>query len=145
MIVVDLNLLLYAVDRDAPNHAVSRRWLEATLSGSEPVGLSWSVLLGFLRLVTRPGILRRPLDSGSALDIVDAWITAPVTVIATPTAAHWGVLASLIRHAGTAGNLTTDAHLAALAIEHSATLCSADHDFLRFPGLRFLNPLAPQR
>ena len=143
MILVDANILIYALDRDSPSHTPARRWLEDAFSGSEPIGLAWIVLLAFLRLVTRDGILRRPLDEAKALAYVDEWVELPVSRIVTPTEAHWGVLRGLLSQAGTAGNLTNDAHLAALALEHNAKICSADHDFLRFPGAQLINPLAP--
>lgn len=99
------------------------------------------MLLGFVRLTTRPNVFARPLTSDAALDIVDGWLGLPVTVIVHPTERHAGVLRQLLAPLGTAGNLTTDAHLAALAIEHGAELCSTDADFFRFPGLRWLDPL----
>ena len=141
MILVDANVLIYGIDRDSPSHLPARRWLEDAFSGSEPIGLAWIVLLAFLRLVTRDGILRRPLDEAAALAYVDEWIELPVSRIVMPTNAHWGVLRALLVHAGTAGNLTNDAHLAALALEHNAKICSADHDFLRFAGIQLINPL----
>jgi toxin-antitoxin system PIN domain toxin len=143
VILVDANILIYGIDADAPAHARAHRWLEDALSGHEPVGLAWVVLLAFLRLVTREGILRRPLDLESALAYVDEWVELPVVRVVAPGPAHWGVLRGLLANAGAAGNLTSDAHLAALALEHNASICSADHDFLRFPGIRLINPLAP--
>ena len=142
MILVDVNVLIYGIDRDSSSHVPARRWLEEAFSGSEAIGLPWIVLLAFLRLVTRDGVLRRPLGEDDALAYVDEWIQLPVSRIVLPTEAHWGVLRALITHTGTAGNLTNDAHLAALAIEHGARICSADHDFLRFPGVSLINPLA---
>jgi toxin-antitoxin system PIN domain toxin len=142
MILVDANVLIYGIDRDAPPHVPARRWLEDAFSGSEPIGLSWVVLLAFLRLVTRSGILRRPLDESAAIAYIDEWSALPVSRIVTPTDAHWGVLRGLLAHTGTAGNLTNDAHLAALALEYNAKICSADHDFLRFPGIQLINPFA---
>lgn len=141
MKVVDLNVLLYAVNADAPQHAAARSWWEAALSGDEQVGLAWPVLLGFLRLTTRPGLLPHPLKPAQALDLVEEWIEQPVTVLLHPGDGHWRTLRRLVTHRGTAGNLTTDAHLAALAIEYDATLCTSDRDFALFPGLRVENPL----
>jgi predicted nucleic acid-binding protein len=117
--LVDLNVLLYAVNRDSAHHDVIRRWWEDAINGDEPVGLAWVVLLGFLRLSTHPRVFPNPLDAGQATDRVDAWL------------AH-----------GTAGNLTTDAHLASLAIAHGATLVSCDTDFGRFAKLHWKNPLS---
>ena len=141
MILVDANLLVYAIDRDSPHHAKARRWLEDMLSGSTPVALAWIVILAFLRLTTRPGILRRPLSPERALAFVDEWLAQPYVQPLAPGERHWAVLRNLLKAAGTAGNLASDAHLAALAIEHGCTLCSSDSDFRRFPGLDHENPL----
>src|SRR5690349_17998921 len=116
--------------------------LEAMLSGTTRVGLPWIVLLAFLRVTTREGILVRPLSSGAALEYVDSWLAQPNTEIITPGPTHWHRLRMLLDSVGTAGNLTSDAHLAALAVEHGATLCSTDYDFKRFPGIDHVNPLA---
>lgn len=144
MKVPDLNLLIYAVDRQAPHHRQALGWWNATLSGTETVGLAWSVLLGFVRLTTNPAVVRSPLSADGALDYLDRWISREVTTFLQPTARHTAVLRDLLTHAGTAGNLVADAHLAALAIEHGAELCSADRDFGRFRGLAWVNPLAVQ-
>lgn len=145
MIVVDLNLLLYAVNVDEPRHTAAREWWESTLSGEESVGLPWAVLLGFLRISTHPKVMPRPLDAEAALEIVSDWLAQPNVRTLEPTEKHWGVLEELLRASGTAGNLTTDAHLAALAIEHGARLASSDHDFARFEKLRWMNPLGRVR
>lgn len=137
----DLNLLIYAVDRRAPAHTVALRWWNDLLSGGETIALSWVVLLGFLRLTTNPRIMQSPLVADEALDYIDRWLAHPVTTVVEPTPRHSRLLRDLLRDAGTAGNLVPDAHLAALAIEHGAELCSADHDFGRFPGLRWIDPL----
>jgi toxin-antitoxin system PIN domain toxin len=139
--VVDLNLLLYAINADAPQHAKARRWWEETLNGDEQVGLAWPVVLGFLRLCTRAGLLPRPLTPRQALDTAGDWIAHPLAVLLHPGDGHWTILRGLVESAGTAGNLTTDAHFAALAIEYDATLYSTDSDFTRFKSLRFENPL----
>lgn len=139
--LLDLNLLIYAVDRDSPRHEAARRWLEQALSDEEPVGLAWVVVVGFLRLVTRAGVVRQPLDPADAFDLVERWLDWPSVEVVRPGPQHWPLLRSLLEPLGTAGNLTTDAHLAALALEHRATLCTADDDFRRFPGLRMLKPL----
>lgn len=141
MKVPDLNLLIYAVDRGSHPHRGALRWWNDLLSGSETVALSWIVLLGFLRLTTNPRIMQAPLTADAALDYIDRWMAHPSTTIIDPTPRHITVLRDLLRSVGTAGNLVPDAHLAALAIEHGAELCSADHDFGRFPGLRWLDPL----
>jgi toxin-antitoxin system PIN domain toxin len=139
--LVDLNLLLYAINRDSPHHGPARAWLEAILSADEPVALPWVVLLGFLRVSTSERVLPRPLEPARAMAVIDSWLALPVVVPLAPGSEHWRVLRGLLHASGTAGNLTTDAHLAALAIESGAELCSTDGDFARFPGLRWTNPL----
>ena len=142
MILVDANLLVYAVDSDSPRHRPARRWLEQALSGSSPVGLPWIVLLAFLRVTTRTGILRKPLRPERALGYVDSWLSQPYVAAVGPGPGHWAVLRNLLRTTGLAGNLTSDAHLAALAIERGAPVYSTDHDFRRFPGVEHVDPLA---
>ncbi len=145
MILIDANLLIYAIDRDSPHHKAARKWVERALSGPATVGLSWGVILAFLRLTTRPGILRHPMSGETALDFVDEWLGLPAVEIVVPGEGHWPVFRNLLEAAGTAGNLTSDAQLAALAIERGATVFSADNDFGRFPGLRHVNPLLRPR
>lgn len=142
MRLIDLNLLLYAVNQDAVHHRRAKAWLEETLSERESVGLPWVVILGFLRVATHPRVLTRPLAPEAALSVVDGWLERPNVVKLHAGDEHWGILRSLLAEAGTAGNLTTDAHLAALAIEHGCELCSSDSDFARFPDVRWVNPLA---
>ena len=141
MILVDANLLIYAVDCDAPHHARARRWLEDVLSSGEPVGLAWMVLLAFLRVTTRDAILVRPLHSTAALAYVDSWLELRNVEAVGPGPNHWPLLRNLLRTAGTLGNLTSDTHLAAMAIERGSALYSTDHDFMRFPGVETINPL----
>ena len=141
MILIDANLLIYAIDQDSPHHKSARKWVEGALSGPTTVGLSWGVILAFLRLTTRPGILKHPMSGDTALDFVDEWLSLPAVETVVPGERHWQVFRNLLQAAGTAGNLTSDAHLAALAIERGATVFSADNDFGRFPGLRHVNPL----
>ena len=148
MKLVDANLLLYAVDESSPQHEPARTWLEDALSGTESVGFAWTVLLAVLRLSTQPRIFANPLGVDEAFELVDGWLGEPRATAVHPTARHPAILRALLEPLGTAGNLTTDAHLAALAIEHGAELCSADADFARFPGLRWTNPIpsaAPPR
>ena len=142
MKLVDLNLLIYAVNRDSPNHEAARSWLENVLSGDERVGLPWVVLLGFLRITTSRLIMPRPLPVGQALDVVDGWLAQPQVQVLHPGEDHWRHLRILLLDCGAAGNLTTDAHLAALAIGNGATVCSTDNDFGRFARLEWTNPLA---
>lgn len=142
MKVADANLLLYAVDSSAPSHDRARSWLDGELSGGETIAFAWSVLLAFLRLSTNPRVFASPLSPADALDLVDGWLAQPSAAVVHPTERHAAVLRDLLVPLGTAGNLTSDAHLAALAIEHGAELHSADADFSRFRGLRWRNPLA---
>jgi toxin-antitoxin system PIN domain toxin len=142
VILVDVNLLIYAIDADSPHHARARRWLEETLSGDTWVALPWTVILAFLRITTRRGILRNPLPPQDAIDYVDAWLRQPYVRAVASGENHWPVLRSLLQASGMAGNLTSDAHLAALALEHGCTIASADNDFRRFAGVTHLNPLA---
>lgn len=135
MRLVDANVLLYAVNEDAREHAKARVWLEASLNGRETVGFAWLALLAFVRLSTRPGIFPQPLDPCAACGFVDEWLARPVSVVLSPTSRHPSILRGLLEEAGTAGNLTSDAHLAALAIEHGAEVWSFDRDFNRFAGL----------
>lgn len=142
MKVVDANLLLYAVNEDAPQHPRAKAWLESVLSGTEPLGLDWTVLLAFLRLSTRTAIFSRPLTLPQAFETIESWLDQPCVEILDPAESHLEVLARLLGPLGTAGNLTSDAHLASLALEYGAELCSCDSDFARFPGVRWTNPLA---
>ena len=135
-------MLLYAVNEDAPLHGPARAWLDGALGGTEAVGFAWIVLLAFLRLSTRPDLFPRPLEQDAAFDVVGAWLDAPATVTVHPTARHFEVLRGLLGPVGTAANLVNDAHLAALSVEHGATLVSYDRDFGRFPGVRWEQPSA---
>jgi uncharacterized protein len=139
--LLDVNLFLYAVDEASPRYEPAHAWVQETLSGSETVALSWTTLVGFVRLSTRANLFEQPLQVEDALDLVDGWLAQPCTTVVNPTERHSAVLRELLAPLGTAGNLTTDAHLAALAIEHGALLCSCDADFSRFPGLRWIDPL----
>lgn len=137
----DANLLLYAVDKSALRHKAAKRWLEAQLSGTETFALAWVALLGFLRIGTNPRVIEKPLKPAEALNFIDEWLAQPPSTIVHPTNRHAAVLREILEPLGTAGNLTTDAHLAALSIEHGAELCSCDPDFSRFPGVRWVDPL----
>jgi len=141
VILLDANLLIYSVNRDAPLNRNARRWLESALSGNETIGFPWNVLLAFLRLTTRPGVFRHPLPIATAFDLIGSWLNQTPATIVHPGPRHLKVLSELLLPTGTGGNLTSDAHLAALAIEHGAELCSTDNDFARFPGLKWRNPL----
>ncbi len=138
----DVNLLLYGVDETSPHHARLRPWLEQLLGGTESVGFAWLVLVAFIRLSTRPQVFGNPLTPEEAFDLVEDWLAQPNALIVTPTERHVAILRGLVEPLGTAGNITNDAHLAALAIEHGGEVCSADNDFARFRGVRWNNPLA---
>ena len=142
MILVDTNLLIYATDADSPQHARARAWLQERLSSTTPLGLAWLVILAYVRITTRPGIMRRPQSPEQALGSVHDWLAQPYVSLVTPGEHHWPLLRNLLTTTGTAGNLVPDAHLAALAIEHGCALYSADHDFKRFSGVEHVNPLA---
>ena len=142
MIVPDVNLLLHAHNSDSPLHSAARAWWEGLLSGTRPVGLAWVAVLGFVRIATHRQILDRPLPVGVACAAARGWLGQPCVSVVHPGDRHGEILFGLLEGLGTAGNLTTDAHLAALAIEHQAELQSTDRDFGRFPGLRWSNPLA---
>ena len=141
MKLVDANLLLYAVDEGSPHHEAAKPWLEQQLSGSETFAFAWAVLLAFIRLGTNPRVFAAPLTLEEALDLVDSWLEQPCATVVHPTDRHSRTLRDLLALLGTAGNLTSDAHLAALSVEHGAELCSGDADFARFPGVRWVNPL----
>lgn len=142
MKLVDANVLLNAVNGRAADHAVSKRWLDGALSGASTVGFAWVVLLAFVRLSTRRGLFERQLSPDEAMAVVASWLAAPSARVVHPTERHSTVLADLLRNVGTAGNLTSDAHLAALAVEHRAEVVSFDADFDRFPTLRWHRPTA---
>jgi toxin-antitoxin system PIN domain toxin len=135
------NLFLYAIDSSSSRHDKAAAWLSEAMSGAETVGLSWVVLLAFLRLSTRALVFTNPLSVQDAFDIIGGWLRRSCTTVVGPGHRHAALLRELLEPLGTAGNLTSDAHLAALAIEHGATLLSADADFSRFSGLRWRDPL----
>jgi uncharacterized protein len=142
VILVDVNILLYASNAESDQHTETRDWLDGQLSGSAPVGLPWRSLLAFLRIATNPRAFRRPLAMAIAWQQVSSWLSAETVWTPEPTERHAVVLGDLLALPGVHGNLVPDAHLAALAIEHGLTLCSTDGDFARFPGLTWRNPLA---
>lgn len=142
MIVVDVNLFVYAYNERSEQHARARRWLQSALAGSLPVGLPWAVIHGFLRLVTDGRIVGKPLPLTAAIAIVDTWRGEPRVRIIEPGPRYWSLLRELAQRVPVAGALVSDAHLAALAMEHDATFYTTDRDFRRFTGLRVINPLA---
>ena len=140
--LVDANLLLYAVDAASPWHTRAAAWLTEALNGDRRVGIPWESLTAFVRIATHPRASDRPLSAEQAWSFVDDWLAAPTVWIPTPTERHREVLGSLIRKYQVTGNLVPDAHLAALAIEHGLEICSADTDFARFDEIRWRNPVA---
>jgi uncharacterized protein len=138
--LVDANVLLAAVNTADARHDLARTWLDGALGQREGVGFAWTVLLAFLRLVTRPGLFPSPLPVEDALAQVREWTAAPPVVVLNPTPRHLDLLAGLLSEIGTGGNLVGDAHLAALALEHGATVITFDADFGRFAGVRWQHP-----
>lgn len=141
--MVDTNLLIYAHVKSFSQHEAVRDWLDEQLSGVPLVGLPWATLLAFLRVVTNPRVFERPQPIADAWRQVEAWLRCDTVWTPEPTERHAELLSEFLALPGVHANLVPDAHLAALATEHGLTLCSADGDFARFPGLHWLNPLAP--
>ena len=141
MIFVDANLLLYAYNASTPEHKRAKIWLEDVLSGAEPVALCWPVLLAFVRISTNTRAFPRPLSRLEATSAVSAWLERPQAIVMSAGENHWDLLQRLLSEGKISGPLVSDAHLAAMAIEHGGTLFTTDRDFSRFPNLRFENPL----
>jgi uncharacterized protein len=139
--IVDANVLLYAVDTGSPFHQSARDWLESSLNEPARVGLPWASLLAFQRISTHPRASVSPLSPGQAWSFVADWLDADATWIPVPGERHAEILHDLIVAGDLRGNLVTDAHLAALAIEHGVGICSADSDFARFPQISWVNPV----
>jgi len=144
MILVDANLLLYAEDSRSDAHEAARTWWDAQLSGSEPVGLCWPVLTAFIRIGTNARLHQRPLTLREAIQRVQSWIDQPCVRILEPTDQHWSIFQQMLREGNATANLVSDAHLAALAVEHNCSLHSTDTDFSRFPSLKWANPIPPE-
>ena len=141
MILVDANLLIYAYNPQATQHAAAKRWLETVGAGPAPLRIAWVTVLAFVRIMTSPQVFRRPLTPAEAVTVVDDWLSAPTVALLEPEERHWEVLRQMLVEGQAIGPLVTDAHLAALAVEHGATLATTDRDFARFPGLNTINPL----
>jgi toxin-antitoxin system PIN domain toxin len=141
VIIPDVNVLIHAYNSSSLHHRAAREWWEETLTLPRPVGLPWVSILGFVRIITR-GIVAKALYPREAIGVVRTWLAVPGVQILTPGEFHAEIFFRLIEQVGTAGDLTTDAHLAALAIEYRGELASTDTDFARFPGLRWFNPVA---
>lgn len=142
MNLADANLLLYAYDTSSPRHELARAWLEENLNGREPFAIPWSSVHAFLRIGTHPSVFAHPLSIREAADAVESWLGLPAVHVPEPGPRYWPILQGLLIGGQARGNLVGDAHLAALAIEHGATLCTTDRDFARFPGLRVVDPTA---
>jgi len=143
VILIDANLLIYAYSSNFPQHPAARQWLDQQINGLARVGLPWASLLAFLRITTNPRMFSHPLPMPKAWKQVESWLACETVWVPSPTDRHSSVLGNLLGQGNVHGNLVSDAHLAALAIEHGLTLCSADGDFARFPSLNWHNPLAP--
>jgi toxin-antitoxin system PIN domain toxin len=143
VILIDANLLIYAYSSNFPQHAVARAWLDQQINGSARVGLPWASLLAFLRITTNPRMFSHPVPMSKAWVQVGDWLACETVWVPAPTERHSSVLGNLLAQRNVLANLVSDAHLAALAIEHGLTLCSADGDFARFTSLKWHNPLAP--
>lgn len=135
MKVVDLNILLYTIKTSFEQHENIHKWWIDSLNDDEPIGLAWLVLSGFIRLSTNPRIFPKPLPTKVALAKVESWLNHPNTVIAQETNEHFRILRELLENVGSAGNLTTDAHLASIVIGNGALMVSCDNDFARFENL----------
>ncbi len=144
MNLVDANLLLYAQDSLSEHHAQASAWWDAQLSGSRPVGLCWPVVVAFIRIATNPRLHARPLTLAEANGCVQSWLDQPCVRVLAPTEKHWELFQKMLLAGKAVANLVTDAHLAALAVEHDCVLQSTDNDFARFPGLKWRNPIARQ-
>jgi len=140
--LLDASALLHAYDPDFREYERSRRWLEETFSGPERVGLAWVTVLAFLRIATNPRAFPRPLSIEEATSVVSEWLERPNVSVLEPGARHWEILRDLLSEAQARADLVMDAHIAALALEHGATVCTDDRDFARFPALRTLDPLS---
>lgn len=141
--LVDANLLLYAIDSDSPFNEPAANWLEEVLNGDRRVAMPWQTIGAFLRISTHPRVAANPLSSAAAWDLMADWLATDPVWIPPATERTAAVYGRLVADLGITGNLVTDAQLAALAIEHGLVVCSADTDFARFPGLRWENPLRP--
>jgi toxin-antitoxin system PIN domain toxin len=141
--VVDVNVLLYAINARAANHEPARRWLDDALAGRQTVGFAWMVMLAFLRLSSRQGVFEHPLSADIAARVLEDWLDQPAAVVVNPGDRHLHLVAGLLRASGAAGNLVNDAHLAALSVEHGAEIVSFDRDFGRFDGVSWRLPEAP--
>jgi len=142
MMLIDANLLLYAYDESSPDHAAAKVWLEKHFSSNDLVALCWQCITAFLRISTNPRAFVSPFSVKEAIEIVNEWLGNDALTILMPAGRHWEIYRNLLEEGQASGPLVMDAHLAALAIEHGATLCTTDRDFSRFSGLRTYNPIS---
>jgi toxin-antitoxin system PIN domain toxin len=142
MILLDVNVLLYAYDARTEEHVRAKQWLEDAFAERQPLRFAWVTILAFLRISTNPRSQVNPLSVSEAVASVNEWLAYPSVAILNPGERHWSILTKLMADAQARGPLVTDAHLAALAIEYGTQVCTANRDFARFPGLRLINPLA---
>lgn len=140
MRIVDVNVLIYATDTDTKHHDSAKRWLDAAMGGTEAVGLPTAVTMAYIRLTTNAKVFRSPLPISQAIEAVQTWIARSNVVVPAPTVQHYRLVEELLAATGVGGNLVSDAHLGALAIEHGATLVSYDSDFARFPRVVWERP-----
>jgi toxin-antitoxin system PIN domain toxin len=141
MIVLDVNLLIYAYDTTCKDHGKARAWLEDVFLGDEPIGLPWQNLSAFLRILTYPGLMGERFTMAQVLAIVDQWVEMPHVRTLAPGEYYWAIFKEMLVAGDVRGKLTRDAALAALTIEYGGVLYTNDRDFARFPGLRWVNPL----
>jgi len=142
VIILDANILVYAYDSASPQHAKARAWIERTFSETELVGLPWQSVSAFLRITTNPRLPGERFTLDEAVSIVDQWLGQPMVRLLSPSDDHWVFFRRLIREGQVIGAMMSDAHVAALTIEHGGVLHTTDRDFARFPGLRWTNPMS---
>jgi toxin-antitoxin system PIN domain toxin len=138
--LLDVNILIYAYDLGSPHCKVCGQWLQSLFDDDDSIGLSWQTVVGFLRVATNPRAMRIPLSPRAATEIVSALLAQRQVRIVEPAGRYWQILSETMIREKVIGPLVPDAALAALAIEHGATLCSADRDFRRFAGLKLFDP-----
>ena len=141
MILLDANILLYTHNASSTHHLESKKWIEKAMDRQEEIGLAWITILAFLRLATNPAVYTAPLSVKEATGIIDAYLSRSHVLIVHPTNEHWKILSDLVRDTQSNRHLVSDAHLAALAMEHNAAICTNDRDFQRFKGIKILDPL----
>lgn len=141
MILPDTNVLIYAHNTSSPEHEIVKQWWRNAVLGPEPVGIAWVVVLAFVRLLSNPRVVENPSSPEELLDVASELLDLPSVRVVSPGARHAGIMKRLFVETGATSRLTTDIHLAALASELDATLVSNDADFMRFTGIKLLNPI----